>query len=300
MDLLQLLETMGYSLSALGSESFPCAITKNNIPIGFLYENLELSFIPGTENNQKIISSTIEFSKENFGRCKIFTNQFLISQYEDYFLTTSFDIKENVPIYHVYQKSTHDFNCEEIANSTSKAEAVEKFTKESRLIQEINPNINKMYIPKTQYESHTVALNSAKKNMEELSPFQRLKEKLQQFKVKLKFLFSSQGLYGELSKDSQSIGIIDNELNIVFSGNLQKDLQKKIVNAVQEVRINSPASKLQVSAHKKKIYNSQNIKKTSIKKEIESMKKDRETVKQISKDKIQMQKPKTKSSKSKR
>ena len=33
MDLLQLLETMGYSLSALGSESFPCAITKNNIPI---------------------------------------------------------------------------------------------------------------------------------------------------------------------------------------------------------------------------------------------------------------------------
>ena len=135
MDLLQLLETMGYSLSALGSESFPCAITKNNIPIGFLNENLELSFIPGTENNQKIISSTIEFSKENFGRCKIFTNQFLISQYEDYFLTTSFDIKENVPIYHVYQKSTHDFNCEEIANSTSKAEAVEKFTKESRLIQ---------------------------------------------------------------------------------------------------------------------------------------------------------------------
>lgn len=103
MDLLQLLETMGYSLSALGSESFPCAITKNNIPIGFLNENLELSFIPGTENNQKIISSTIEFSKENFGRCKIFTNQFLISQYEDYFLTTSFDIKENVPIYHVYQ-----------------------------------------------------------------------------------------------------------------------------------------------------------------------------------------------------
>ena len=77
-------------------------------------------------------------------------------------------------------------------------------------------------------------------------------------------------------------------------------MQKKIVNAVQEVRINSPASKLQVSAHKKKIYNSQNIKKTSIKKEIESMKKDRETVKQISKDKIQMQKPKTKSSKSKR
>ena len=66
-------------------------------------------------------------------------------------------------------------------------------------------------------------------------------------------------------------------------------MQKKIVNAVQEVRINSPASKLQVSAHKKKIYNSQNIKKTSIKKEIESMKKDRETVKQISKDKIQMQ-----------
>ena len=113
-------------------------------------------------------------------------------------------------------------------------------------------------------------------------------------------MFSSQGLYGELSKDSQSIGIIDNELNIVFSGNLQEDLQKKIVNAVQEVRINSPASKLQVSAHKKKIYNSQNIKKTSIKKEIESMKKDRETVKQISKDKIQMQKPKTKSSKSKR
>ena len=97
-----------------------------------------------------------------------------------------------------------------------------------------------------------------------------------------------------------NLGIIDNELNIVFSGNLQEDLQKKIVNAVQEVRINSPASKLQVSAHKKKIYNSQNIKKTSIKKEIESMKKDRETVKQISKDKIQMQKPKTKSSKSKR
>ncbi len=29
MDLLQLLETMGYSLSALGWEKLPCAITKN-------------------------------------------------------------------------------------------------------------------------------------------------------------------------------------------------------------------------------------------------------------------------------
>ena len=85
MDLLQLLETMGYSLSALGSESFPCAITKTIYPLVFLMKIWNFLLFPVQKNNQKIISSTIEFSKENFEDVKYFTNQFLISQYEDYF-----------------------------------------------------------------------------------------------------------------------------------------------------------------------------------------------------------------------
>lgn len=37
---------------------------KTIYPLVFLNENLELSFIPGTENNQKIISSTMNSAKK--------------------------------------------------------------------------------------------------------------------------------------------------------------------------------------------------------------------------------------------
>lgn len=280
MDFLKLLKEMGYELAATGENSFPCAVTKDNVPLGFINENLEISCIPGAEKNMEIIQTAIEYSKENFGRFKVFENNFLISQHLNYFLSSSFDINEKKPIYHIHKQSDRNGVCEEIFNGTSKKEVVMLFVENSGLGKEIEQTPNcgtietnaEVKIPEIKQEMDNLKQAPTEKIMNEPNPFQKLKDKLQVVKIKLKFLFSHQGIYGELSKENQSIGAIDNNLNVVFSPNVSENLQNKIESVFQEIKNEIPMTKTHVSVQKKKFNDLKNSEKPSIRTEIQKMK----------------------------
>ncbi len=278
MDLLQLLEAMGYKIFAAGQDSFPCSITKDSVPIGFLNENLELSCIPGTEKNHELIQSVIEYSKENFGRHKIFEEQFLISQYENYFLTSNFDMEEQRPIYHVYKKPENDFTCQELCNGTSKEEVVKQFVEESGLSKELyqkpkektevtQSHENKQNIP-------SLTQNPAEKIMAEPSPFQKLKGKLHEFGFRLKIAFSGQELFSKIYQDTQTVGVLDQGLNVTYTKNISPQIQQKVDQALKTVKT-QPIH--HVTIHKK--HKPQKPEKPSVKQEIQSMKKVPVTVK---------------------
>lgn len=272
MDLLQLLEAMGYKIFAAGQDSFPCSITKDNVPIGFLNENLELSCVPGAQKNHELIQSVIEYSKENFGRHKMFEKQFLISQYENYFLTSSFDIEEKRPVYHVYKKPENDFTCQEIFNGTSKEEVVKQFVEESGLGKELNQKTKEKTEVTQSYEIKqnipSLTQSPAEKIMAEPSPFQKLKGKLHEFGLRLKIAFSGQEVFSKIYQDTQTVGILDQGLNVTYTKNISPQIQQKVEQAIKSVKT-QPIHHVTIN----KKHKSQKEEKPSVKQKIQSMKK---------------------------
>ena len=216
MDITKLLNKANFEIQDIKGECPPCSILHEGKPVGFIQDDLLVTMINENQQEGHLINAIIHFGQENFGYDEIFENEYQLSGYNDYILTSSFDLEAQRPIYNVYQNTDEGFII--IDSNEDKKQAAKVFAVKSDLID-------------TLQTSQQQPFNNS--SVEIPSFFEILKEAAHKIGMKLKLYFSKDESFLKLQNNNTTIATIDDKLNIYYDEKIVHGLDKKISDISQ-------------------------------------------------------------------
>lgn len=229
MDITKLLNKANFEIQDIKGECPPCSIIQQGKPIGFIQDDFIVTMIPEKKQEENLINSIIHFGQENFGYDEIFENEYQLSGYDNYILTSSFDLEEQKPMYNVYQNTDEGFI--KIDCNKDKKQAAQVFAEKSNLIDTLQPH------PQQPLHHPSVEIPSF---------FEILKEAAQKIGMKLKLYFSKDESFLKLKNGNKTVATIDDKLNIYCDEKIVQGLEKKVA----EVSKVASALKKEKAVHK--------------------------------------------------
>jgi len=132
MDITKIFAELNYTIYDINGECPPCSIVENGRLIGFVREDLTVDIAEGASQHREKIESIIKFGCDNFGRDEFNENEYSLISYNGYFVTTSFDTKEGIPIYNLYKETDEGYSI--LDTYKRNQQAMKAFSEQSKLL----------------------------------------------------------------------------------------------------------------------------------------------------------------------
>ena len=130
--MLELLNRAGYELNSIGGNIFPCVISKDQKPVGFLLEDGQVALLQEHEDKRPQLEKLAAFSVETEGLEWNQNEGAVLTSYRDYKLVANYDMVKNQPFYTVIQ-TREDGTARQIQTLLDREAAVDHFLKASEL-----------------------------------------------------------------------------------------------------------------------------------------------------------------------
>ena len=225
MDITKIFAELNYTIYDINGECPPCSIVENGRLIGFVREDLTVDIAEGASQHREKIESIIKFGCDNFGRDEFNENEYSLISYNGYFVTTSFDTKEGIPIYNLYKETDEGYSI--LDTYKRNQQAMKAFSEQSKLLLflETESNEREQKIP---------------------SYFDILKNASEQIGLKIKASFSKLGILLHLRKDNITVATVDKDLNVIVEKGIEKGLEKaieeKVIKKAEEIQSEKKAT----------------------------------------------------------
>ena len=225
MDITKIFAELNYTIYGINGECPPCSIVENGRLIGFVREDLTVDIAEGASQHREKIESIIKFGCDNFGRDEFNENEYSLISYNGYFVTTSFDTKEGIPIYNLYKETDEGYSI--LDTYKRNQQAMKAFSEQSKLL---------------------LFLESESNEREQKIPsyFDIFKNASEQIGLKIKASFSKLGILLHLRKDNTTVATVDKDLNVIVEKGIEKGLEKaieeKVIKKAEEIQSEKKAT----------------------------------------------------------
>jgi len=131
-NLMDILTKSGYEVSSVGNDVFPCALSKDNVPVGFLMPDFSLSLVSNHEAERDSLNKAISFALDSQD-LETVGGEFKLSQYQNIVLTTAYDYQAEKPIFNI-SSIDKDKNLTLLNSVEDKVAATQDFAARSGLV----------------------------------------------------------------------------------------------------------------------------------------------------------------------
>lgn len=130
-DLFSLLTQSGYEVQTIGDKAFPCTLMWQGAPVAILMPDFSVRTVTGEESREAELRRLISFSLDNQGLEEV-NGEYKLSQYQNVYLTATYDFEHKQPIYHIYRQDQGQFTM--LDTSPNKDAAARAYAERSGLV----------------------------------------------------------------------------------------------------------------------------------------------------------------------
>ncbi len=267
----ELMTKAGYELTSIGAEIFPCTLTKDGEPIGFLKEDGTVSLLREFEASREELEAIAAYGQE-YGMLENIPEGQLMTSFRDVSMTVQYDFGLRQPVYRIYRETD---NGKELLSVTGDREnSVTQFLSFSGLSQspqresvsEISTRSQELSSQKPVVQKYSIQDKDGKEvgyisskgkavlygqqpaPAAKPSFFDKLRQKLSEIGLAVRVRFQRNGAHYTIHNQTSDIAYISPEQQITYTPTATDEQRKKIDALVAEILAEREQGKKATSA----------------------------------------------------
>ena len=254
----ELMTKAGYELTSIGAEIFPCTLTRDREPIGFLKEDGTVSLLREFEAAREELEAIAAYGQE-YGMLENIPEGQLMTSFRDVSMTVQYDFGLRQPVYRIYRETD---NGKELLSVTGDREnSVTQFLSFSGLSQspqresvsEISTRSQELSSQKPVVQKYSIRNEDGKEvgyisskgkavlYGQQPAPavkpsfFDKLRQKISEIGLAVRVQFQRNGAHYAIHNQTSDIAYISPEQQITYTPSATDEQRKKIDALVAEI-----------------------------------------------------------------